>query len=155
MARILNGATRKAAKRARKEAQAGGPESPGRFGGHHASAAAASRAHAASAGSSARRSKAEQARFEKAQRSHSRTAGGRPGNQKTQTTHKKNLIAGRKKLTGRLDPPNNGTCSVFFADTMGKGGDGKGRSGEGKGKGGKGKGKGKGKSGKGGRSSGG
>ena len=105
VARILYGAAKKAAKQARKEAQAEGPESPGRFGGHHASAAAATRAHAASTGSSARRSKAVQARFEKAQRSHSRTAGKRPGNQRTQSAHKKNLIVCRKKLTGRLGPP--------------------------------------------------
>jgi len=89
VARILHGAARKAAKQARKEAQAEGAESPGRFGGHHASAAAATRAYAASTGSSARRSKAEQARFEKAQRSLSRIAGKRPGNQKAQSAHKK------------------------------------------------------------------
>ena len=97
--------------------------------------AAASRAHVTPTGSSVRQSKAEQARFEKTQRSHSRTAGKRPGNQKTQSAHKKNLIVGRKKLTGRLGPPNSGTRNVFFADSQGKGGESYGKGGEGKGKG--------------------
>ena len=159
-ARILRGALKKANKQARTEARLGGLEAPDRLGGHHASAASAARAQAASTGSSMRRSNAEQARFEKAQRSHNRTTGGRPGNQKKQIAHKKNLIVGRKKLAGRFGLPNSGTRNVLFAD-QGKGskcsngegnrkddeGMGKVTSSEGKGKGNSGKGKGRGKGG--------